>query len=73
MTLMDSSGYWMQKKKKICGLEDSSIGNPQTEMKKGVGGEAFFKKKVSKFQKLLDNLKRHKTIHKFNARMRRKG
>ena len=34
---MDSSAYWMQKKKKkkISGLEDSSIGNPQTEMKKG--------------------------------------
>ena len=36
MLLMDSSAYWMQKKKKkISGLEDSSIGNPQTEMKKG--------------------------------------
>lgn len=28
--------YWMQKKYiYISGLEDSSIGNPQTEMKKG--------------------------------------
>ena len=37
-----------KKKKKISGLEDSSIGNPQTEMKKGVGGGKHFLKR--KFQ-----------------------